>query len=53
MVKPTCGTVMAAAADPGMPGVGGQGRLRLRLLVHFPSLILKIKKPQMKGNTDC
>jgi hypothetical protein len=40
-MKLTCGTVMAAAADPGMPGVGGQRRLRLRLLVHFPSLILK------------
>jgi hypothetical protein len=36
----TCRTVMAAAADPGMPGVGGQWWLRLRLLVHFPSLIL-------------
>jgi hypothetical protein len=34
---------MAAAADPSMPGVGGQRRLRLRLLVHFPSLIPKIK----------
>jgi hypothetical protein len=34
-VKLACGTVMAAAADPGMPGVGGQRRLRLRLLVHF------------------
>jgi hypothetical protein len=32
---------MAAAADPSMPGVGGQRRLRLRLLVHFSSLILK------------
>jgi hypothetical protein len=39
--KLTCGTVMAAAADPSMPGVGGQWRLRLRLLVHFSSLILK------------